>query len=690
MCLWVLFLPVSTHAAEMPPTEPGSSVLFFPGIKGSNLYTADAQKAWVAFGDHDIKNLMFTTEGTSIHAGIYTHPWDILLFALGIADIYGSFDSFMHSLSAARHIYEWMPMAYDWRLRLNDILQGVYTDETYTVTYDTPGGAPFIEETVIRMSDESPTKKVSLIAHSNGGLVVKQLLAHLGDRAPQYIDKVIFVGVPQAGAPQALAALLYGYKEGLPWWFPGLVATHTARTFAENAPMAYHLLPSPSAIAHPDAVPLVSFDGNHTHQTEKAAYGRRIDSWDAMEAFATAAHSERTKPPASRIDLPNILNTALLAYGRATHDALAAWTPPEGITLHQIAGTGRETMLGIRYYERCTPLFCVPLMRPVFRTDGDGVVPAHSALSLAVSANVHHHPISLRTGGGGLFASKSHGTMLADAAIQNRIRTILLDEPMPQTMGIQQHVPAPMRHLYLHGRMTLTLYTREGYSVDPRDTPNLERLLPGVVFGELGSMTHLISPYDTEFEIVLEDFLTDTLTLEVETVVADAPQAQAAIVALPVTDTTRLTLNFSAVPPIEPGETSHEETDDASAVARPHVHLQIDHDGNRIVDEEIHVPLTPPEDGAPGESGTEDVPQDEQQTPRDDDVPDDVLPTDDIDTPDPAEPKHTEHAREKRRTNGSTAHLTLLRQYLALLHVFFALLQKFHVPSLTDVVSAME
>ena len=87
------------------------------------------------------------------------------------------------------------------------------------------------------MAENSPTGKVSIVAHSNGGLVTRNLLKYLEETNHsllEKIDKVIFVGSPLLGTPKTVGELLHGTT----------AADGTVRDVEENMPGVYGLLPS--------------------------------------------------------------------------------------------------------------------------------------------------------------------------------------------------------------------------------------------------------------------------------------------------------------------------------------------------------------------------------------------------------------------------------------------------------------
>ena len=109
---------------------------------------------------------------------------------------------------------------YDWRLDINSQLNVLNND---------------IQQAI----NNSPDGKINIIAHSMGGLLVKKYLAGIGSKYSQNIDKLIFAGVPNLGAPLAFKALTYGDSFGIPPLSPVEM-----KKISQNMPSVYELLPS--------------------------------------------------------------------------------------------------------------------------------------------------------------------------------------------------------------------------------------------------------------------------------------------------------------------------------------------------------------------------------------------------------------------------------------------------------------
>ena len=190
-----------TFTLTNPPTCC-SSVLFLPGFMASQLYK-NADRLWEPGIASDTSQLLMNEDGTPSVAGIYAPS---VLGSAGGTDIYDSFLSSLDLITGPEEgkIHEWRTYPYDWRLSVDD---------------------PVLLATLVSqledLAQDSKTGRVSIVAHSNGGLLAKALMVHLGNtEAEALVDKIIMVGSPQIGTPKAIGALLHGYEQGIPSFFP--------------------------------------------------------------------------------------------------------------------------------------------------------------------------------------------------------------------------------------------------------------------------------------------------------------------------------------------------------------------------------------------------------------------------------------------------------------------------------------
>jgi pimeloyl-ACP methyl ester carboxylesterase len=283
---------------------------------------------------------------------------------------------------------------------------------------------PFIIQELKRLAENSKNGKVSIVAHSNGGLVAKALLKKLADNNDpllQKIDKLFLVAVPQVGTPEAVGALLHGFEQA---HFPVIDAEH-ARILGKNMPGAYQLLPSDSywsGIGGEIKNSPIIFNTTDFDPIVKAVdkYGLFVNTKEKLFNFLKGAEI-RIDALSDDLSSPSVLNSNLLSYAENIHSQIDNWIPPANITVHQIAGWGEETLGSIIYSKKneCEELvsvgdsfYCNKYKKvwtydPDMVIDGDGTVVTPSALFMSTSSpNVKRWWVDLRSYNDSIFDFK--------------------------------------------------------------------------------------------------------------------------------------------------------------------------------------------------------------------------------------------------------------------------------------------
>jgi pimeloyl-ACP methyl ester carboxylesterase len=572
------YLPFSFGMVEVGTGEAPtgiSNVLFLPGIKGSRLYrptdSCDPDlalsclgvKLWEPSGDVLLRDLFLSVSGQSGRDDIYTKENDIVSDVLG-NNFYASFVNQMNALKADGTLTDWKPIAYDWRLSLDDIVnKGIERDGK--IYYQRPTETPYIESTLRELAASSPTGKVSLIAHSNGGLVAKKLMQRLeasGDT--DLVDTIIFVGVPQSGAPQAMAGLLYGYGEALPkdqcaegaftgWLCSLLGSRDIARALAEHSPMAYHLLPSQayfdqiSGIGHP----LAKFSALTAYAEERNRYGVSVDSSGELYDFLAARDGGRTKPVPEDTASANVLGSYFLEYARSTHDNLDSWIPPAGVQVYQIAGWGMNTVSGVEFYEQ-RKLFggYKEMYRPMFVEDGDGVVPVPSALLMSAGLeNVENYWINLEQARTNL-AKFDHGNLFEIPSVRVLLRDILLKVNSLPSLITQERPEALGEDskkliFFLHSPLTLELYDKNGNHLGEGEDGSFDEEIPDAEYGQFGDVKYIVAPA-AEYDVVMNGKSSGTFSLDVQTLSGTEVTSSFTLADVPATEDTVATISVSS------------------------------------------------------------------------------------------------------------------------------------------------
>lgn len=565
--------PIIPHTALPTPedtlgttTSPVSNVLFLPGIKGNTLYEDNPLclipsdgcgiKVWLPLADIAAPELFLDVNGKS-RRSLFVREGELLGTAFG----QHFYDSFMAFLDNARENgtfgtgWYWKAAAYDWRLSLPDIVHNGAENGSHIYFSKKPVD-PYLERTLRSLASSSPTGKVTVVAHSNGGLVAKALMQSLGDTlSAQLIDSVVFVGVPQSGAPRAIGALLYGDAEGIPGIprVPDVIisAAH-AREFGLNSPMAYHLLPSARYMsALQPKHPVVKFEDNNLLAKERIVFGPTIDTEAELQSFTLAKGVVRPMPATNDLNSASILNPSLFTYALDEHAALDAWQPPPGIDVYELGGYGADTISGIDLYQSVHRDGSASLSyRPMFTPDGDGTVPIISALMMNASAQVHHIFLDLI----GMYTGPivySHANLLEGPGVQETIQSILRrSEILPFTahaMDILTPSSGAKKkfELFLHSPVSISITDSNGKTTGVSGN-GIEENIAGSTAGTLGEVKYVLVPTDNPpYTVALAGEGNGSFTLDLQERENDEVIASSTIADVPVTSSMRAVLSLS-------------------------------------------------------------------------------------------------------------------------------------------------
>ncbi len=506
-----------------------SNVLFLPGIQASRLYRKDGSaedRLWEPNRNEDVRQLYLDQDGKSVDDGIYTRG--VIDEIYGFTDnIYDGFMQSMDAFVAEGNINEWEAFPYDWRMPLEEIVDNGTKLEDGSVTN--------VIEQIREMAKNSKTGKVSLVGHSNGGLLAKVILDRLEKSGEVgLVDRLIMVGTPQIGTPKAVAGLLHGDGTNL---MHGLILNKKiGRGFAENMVGAYNLLPSKKYF---DIVqsPVIEFDSDvESIYDFLSIYGKKIDSFGEFKSFLLGDNGEREEPDAGDTDSPNVLKNNLLSQSNDLHnDLLDTWQAPEGMEVVQIAGWGLDTISGIRY-DDCDSIFCPDNLSNldrslIFTQDGDGTVVVPSAISTEV-AEEYYLNINRYNRFVNLKIDRSHSDILEIKSAQDFIKNIIRGEKTP-TEYISTEKPEvkdeDRRLRYrMHSPVAVHLYDSNGNHTgiienpDPNSDLRLyEQQIPNSYYLEFGEGKYLGSDGSIQQKVSLIGEDLGTFTFEIDEIVGN-------------------------------------------------------------------------------------------------------------------------------------------------------------------------
>jgi hypothetical protein len=212
-------------------------VIFVPGIEGSYLkekafpfdkeiwpdpltYTADPI-------DEQLNELKMNEIGNSIKDLV---PTDVLRNVWG-TDIYGGLIDYL-KVNGYQENKDLYIFPYDWRLDIDTVSGDNFPCESTTT----------LKCFINWIKARTETDKVDIVAHSMGGLVVKDYVAKFGQNS---INKFIDMATPHLGTPKAAKILEYGDNLNIKILGVGILNPSKIKDISLQMPSIYQLLPSP-------------------------------------------------------------------------------------------------------------------------------------------------------------------------------------------------------------------------------------------------------------------------------------------------------------------------------------------------------------------------------------------------------------------------------------------------------------
>ena len=543
-----------------------SSVVFLPGFQGSILKSG-SNTLWppTLFDvDGDLEKLAFE-DGEPVIDDVTVHG---ILDTFYTKPIYQGFTNFVNTLTSVdpdtgtSTIKTWEPFAYDWRYGPDDIV-------------DMNDWVAEIEQ----LAEDSFTGKVTLVAHSYGGLVGKALIKQLTDEGKaDLIESFVMVGTPQLGTPQAVAGLLHGdgaeIKKNVEVNFLSfyanfdvvLVTKKNARNLGLTLDGAHHLLPSVgyfNRVIDPVVVFNPGLPGSLVNKWYSSYAHDGIVTYSDLSDFLRAERVPRTQNPA-------ILESSLLTKAYNWHEMYDTFSYPSDMDVIQIAGWGLPTIKGIEYLgdKKGTNNL-------LMTTEGDKTVVYPSA----VASDLEKYFLNL-----GIYNidptlnNYNHVDLLSFPPAQEVLWSIITNKPVATSIFVTKEKPEVENiddKLIVSAHSPVTLGVTDQFGnytgITPGQDPEADILtitndIPGSSYFTVGDAKYIVLPNDGEYEFVMGGTGEGEVTVLIETLSEGDSQATAATYNFTVTEFSEATLN------IENGTSSE---------------IALDQDGDGIVDESI-------------------------------------------------------------------------------------------------------
>lgn len=209
------------------PKEP---VLVIPGMLGTEIEQTSGNKIWPNLAemaadpnDRFMDALNMDQGGRPIDGGVITgNVLGKIDYAFGSQDYSsGLIEEFAKNGYVPDNNLFLFP--YDWRLGLAE-------------------NAAALKNKITKILAQTGAFKLNVIAHSLGGLIVKE---YLKENSDPKIDNLVFVGTPHFGSVEAAQDLIFGSNLGIP-----LLSSAEIQKLSQNMPSIYELLPSAEYYKH--------------------------------------------------------------------------------------------------------------------------------------------------------------------------------------------------------------------------------------------------------------------------------------------------------------------------------------------------------------------------------------------------------------------------------------------------------
>ncbi len=531
-----------------------SSVIFLPGIKGSVLekvnVTKENDRLWPpAMFSNDVIQLEINENGTSKYPIVV----DGIIDTFYKTKVYSEFSEFMDNLSTIDEntgtstIKEWLPLAYDWRFSPEKIINdGIQTKSD---------GRIDVIERLEELAQNSNTGKVSIVAHSMGGLLGKEIIKKMEELGKSHlIESFVMVGTPQLGTPQAIGSLLHGDGESI---VGGMIASkYDMREVGQNMQSAFNLLPSELYFERVSD-PVMRFN-NKAGFTEdwRNYWGDSISNYFDFTEFLSGEGVVREEPSSTEVLKPEILRSDLLEHSKNLHAFYDEYKMPSSIRVVQVAGWGIPTLKGIEYKNHHRS----PSYEALFTKEGDSTVVYPSAV-LPDLGEVYY--LNLVDYNKKSSLNTQHGNILSAGPTQKIIRCLVKNNQIENIDYVSNYKPqisdlGEQLLVSTHSPVILGAYDGDGNftGVEPNQDLSLGFLqikeeIPGSSFIALGDSQYVFLPKEGTYDFVFSGTGNGEVTVEIKNFVDDAPELITSFTDIPVTETSQASFVVEASEPLK-------------------------------------------------------------------------------------------------------------------------------------------
>jgi len=460
---------VSLNVAYKPwlRRDPSLSnpVIIIPGIMGSYLLKDDGSddEVWMnlskmtfSANDDYLDELKMSGEGKG----------NIGIVSGGLVSKINNFDFFkglvtLISNNAANQVFEY---SYDWRMKVEENQQS-FSDYIDTILLQT--GA----------------SKVDIVAHSMGGLIVKD---YLNGRVETKINKFIDIATPHVGAPKAYKILSFGDNFGFEKFGLNVLNPKKIKSISQNMPSVYQLLPSENY-----------FDNSNTDYSYYIFNG--IDNSKRLNFEETKQYLKDQGRNSLLIDRADELHKEIDNLNLANY----------GIETYNIVGCGTPTLGKIYVLDQENGDYDYAIQM----INGDGTVPLRSAEAMTASKTYYVN-------------EAQHAIMPSSSGVKELVTSILKGEASfdstsyPNILETSESCGVPDGRLVsFHSPITLQITDQYGNYAGPNDNGDIENNIESLVYEVIEDTKFAYLPNGTNYTVYGESTGSGDFDIRVETIV---------------------------------------------------------------------------------------------------------------------------------------------------------------------------
>ncbi|CAN0855038.1 Lecithin-cholesterol acyltransferase-like 4 [Linum grandiflorum] len=392
--LWLKFLKKEPQSYVDPSLDP---VLLVPGVAGSILNAVDkdnngkVERVWVRIfaADRELCAKLWSRYDPSTGATVSLNQnIEIVvpeersgLYAIDVLD-----PDLIIGRECVYYFHDMITEMLKWGFEEGKTLFGFGYD--FRQSNRLPDTMDRFAKKLESVYNASGGKKINVISHSMGGLLVKCFMSLHSDVFEKYVKNWIAIAAPFQGAPgYVMSTFLNGMSFVEGWQQNFFISKWSMHQMLIECPSIYELMAHPNF--HWQHIPLLEFwrkkqDSNGNSQIMLEKYHTK----ETVEVYKKALSSNKISYDGAELPLP--FNSDIMDWAEETFKILSRAKVPPNVKFYNIYGTSLATPHTVCYGDEKTPVSDLEELRfyqPKYVcVDGDGTVPAESAKADGLSA----------------------------------------------------------------------------------------------------------------------------------------------------------------------------------------------------------------------------------------------------------------------------------------------------------------